>query len=405
MSPADVTKPACTRWRRDPAGVRGRIWGAFVLGPAVFSVGAAATGAAPAYVGDAACVSCHQAIADTYRSTAHAHTSSFGTGESIKGRFGPGFNILRTVNPNLFFTMDATDRGCFQRGVLRKSPAEILERAERIDVVVGSGRKGQTYLFWDGNDLFQLPVSYWTELGDWVNSPGYIDGTADFDRPIAPRCLECHASSFTSRAPPLSRYDKASLVLGIACEKCHGAGAAHVARYRADPLPPPATPSAIVNPAKLPRDRQVDVCSLCHAGAGEPLTPALSFAPGDVLASHLVFAELAPGAHLDVHASQVQLMARSRCFRSTPTMTCTTCHQVHRPQRDLADFAARCLACHRVENCKKFPALGHAIDRRCVECHMPLQETDQIVSSVNGRSVQPKVRNHQIAIYPDVRLP
>jgi hypothetical protein len=36
---------------------------------------------------------------------------------------------------------------------------------------------------------------------------------------------------------------------------------------------------------------------------------------------------------------------------------------------------------------------------------MPLQETAQIISSVNGRSLQPKVRNHQIAIYPDVRLP
>jgi hypothetical protein len=26
-------------------------------------------------------------------------------------------------------------------------------------------RKGQTYLFWDGDQLFQLPVSYWTNVG------------------------------------------------------------------------------------------------------------------------------------------------------------------------------------------------------------------------------------------------
>jgi hypothetical protein len=36
---------------------------------------------------------------------------------------------------------------------------------------------------------------------------------------------------------------------------------------------------------------------------------------------------------------------------------------------------------------------------------MPLQETALIISSANGRSLAPKVRNHQIAIYPDVHLP
>ena len=36
---------------------------------------------------------------------------------------------------------------------------------------------------------------------------------------------------------------------------------------------------------------------------------------------------------------------------------------------------------------------------------MPLQETAQIVSAVNGRSLQPKVRNHQIAIYPENASP
>jgi hypothetical protein len=27
-------------------------------------------------------------------------------------------------------------------------------------------------LFWKNDQLFQLPVSYWNELG-WINSPGY----------------------------------------------------------------------------------------------------------------------------------------------------------------------------------------------------------------------------------------
>jgi hypothetical protein len=355
------------------------------------------------YVGDEACNSCHQNKADAYHRTAHARTSSVPSQDSIHGKFSPDSNTLRTVNPNLFFAMEATDKGYFQKGVMR-TPSEILERAERFDVVIGSGRKGQTYLFWDGEALFQLPVSYWTELAAWVNSPGYTDGIANFERPIGRRCLECHATSFESRAPPENMYNKTSLVLGISCEKCHGPGGEHIARYRS--ASPPTTPSAgaIINPARLPRERQMDVCTLCHAGIGNSLAPPLSFVPGDVLDHYLEFPKLEPNAHVDVHGSQVQLLERSRCFQSSATMTCTTCHDVHMSQRDLAEFASRCVTCHQVESCPTFPKLGHAIDRQCVTCHMPLQETAQIVSSANGRSLQPKVRNHQIAIYPDMHL-
>ena len=63
------------------------------------------------------------------------------------------------------------------------------------------------------------------------------------------------------------------------------------------------------------------------------------------------------------------------------------------------------MTCHKVENCGKFTAMGHAIDNRCIDCHMPLQQTGKIISKVDGKAVQPKVRNHQIAIYPDAALP
>lgn len=359
-----------------------------------------------AYVGDGVCYSCHQQKVESYHRTAHFHTSSLPSQSSIHGSFTPGSNILRTANPDLFFMMESAGGQFSEKGVMRRSPSEILERAELIGVVIGSGRKGQTYLYWDADKLFQLPVSYWTELGEWVNSPGYIDGTANFDRPIAPRCLECHASSFESHASAENAYEKTSLVLGLTCEKCHGPGAEHVARYRSKTPPSSVESTAIINPARLPRERQMDVCALCHAGIGTPLSPPLSFVAGDELDHHLTFPTLDPKAHIDVHGSQIQLLKRSRCYRESASMTCTTCHAVHTAQRDPAAFSANCLVCHKVESCGSFVKLGHRIDRECITCHMPLQETAQIViSGLNGRSLQPKVRNHQIAIYPDVHLP
>jgi len=35
-----------------------------------------------------------------------------------------------------------------------------------------------------------------------------------------------------------------------------------------------------------------------------------------------------------------------------------------------------------------------------VDCHMPLQESEVLFSETNGRKLKPRVRNHQIGIYP-----
>ena len=356
-------------------------------------------------VGDAACSSCHEEKVHSFHQTAHSKTSSLPGAETVRGKFTAGAGTLRTVNPNLHFVMEENERGYFETAHMRTSPTEELSRSERIDIVVGSGRKGQTYLYWDGDQLFQLPVSYWTDIDGWVNSPGYIDGTADFDRSIVPRCLECHSSSFENRPPPENRFTPSSLVLGVSCEKCHGPGSDHVARFRSPTPPRSVADYAIVNPSRLSRSRQLDICALCHNGAGEPLAAPLSFIAGEDLSQFITFARWDPKARVDVHARQVPLLEASRCFRSSKTMTCTTCHDVHTPQRETASFASHCMTCHQVESCRIFPKLGHSIDTRCVDCHMPLQETGKIVSRVDGSTVRPMVRNHRIAIYHDAALP
>src|SRR6202012_3471479 len=90
----------------------------------------------------------------------------------------------------------------------------------------------------------------------------------------------------------------------------------------------------IVNPSKLPRERQIDICALCHAAPGTGRAPSFSFVAGDKLAKYLTIAADAPDTPADVHGHQVQQLANSRCFRST-SMTCSTCHNVHTPQREV----------------------------------------------------------------------
>jgi len=355
---------------------------------------------AAGYVGDNACSSCHPEKVDSYLRTAHHLTSRPADQNSILGKFSDGENILKTPNPELFYRMDANPGGQFQTAVMG-IPPETTSRTERFDLVIGSGGKGQTYLYWRGEELFQLPVTYWTELGRWVNSPGYRDGFPDFSRRVLPRCLDCHASYFESLAPPLNHYRNSGFELGISCEKCHGAGRDHVARQTSKD--PAAIAQAIVNPAKLPHDRQIDLCALCHAGIGELTARPFTYVPGEPLDKYLALPHQDPNANIDVHGSQVELLKRSRCYQSSTStgMTCSTCHNVHGPQHDLAAFSERCLSCHKVESCGVFPKLGHEIASNCIDCHMPKQQTNLIVSDANGTKVKPKVRNHWIKIYPE----
>ncbi len=364
------------------------------------------------YVGDGACRSCHEAIDRTYLRTGHHLTSQVPSESSISGKFTVASNILRTADPNLHFAMTIRDGRYFQSAVFGRPPDEVTH-TERIDVVVGSGQRGQSYLYWKGDRLFQLPVSYWTPLGGWVNSPGYTDGTADFTRPIDPRCLECHAGYIASipSGAPENRYQKTGLVLGITCERCHGPGRQHVAAEQARAAhapdsPPEAAPGKsiaenleIMNPKGLSRERQVDVCAQCHGGLGEERAPAFSFVPGRSLADYLQLVIPDPDAKLDVHGNQVALLERSRCFQNSSKMTCTTCHDVHAPERTAAAYSDRCLGCHKPESCGLYAKLGQDIARNCVDCHMQVQDSDVIVSIVDGKQVKMRIRNHWIKVY------
>jgi len=141
----------------------------------------------------------------------------------------------------------------------------------------------------------------------------------------------------------------------------------------------------------------MDLCAWCHAGHGSPLVPTFSYLPGEPLEKYLKVPQPDPAAPLDVHGSQVEMLERSRCFQQS-AMTCLTCHDVHTVQRDLAEFSQHCLSCHKPGSAM-FPKQGHPVASNCIDCHMPLQETNLIVFDQNGKKSKPKVRNHWIKVY------
>ena len=373
----------------------------------------------PAFVGDAACQPCHRQTTEEFHRTSHHLTSQLPSTATILGSLTPPANVLPISSPTsadpetprLLFEMAARD-GRFWQTAVAENGAQRLTRTEPIDLVVGSGTRGQTYLYWSGNQLFELPVSFWTDGHRWINSPGYRDGTANLARRADPRCLECHATAIQPLSSDLQTnlYDRSTLVPGISCESCHGPGAEHVRLERLqssthpNPTPTPdhaAAARAILDPAHLPRDREIDQCALCHNGtARRQLAPAFSYVPGQLLDRYLAPATLDPTDYPDVHGNQVGLLERSRCFRSSPNMTCSTCHDVHAPERTAASYSPRCLSCHAWQSCGRAKLLGPRIQSDCVTCHMPVQPTPSIVSTTAGETVRATIRTHWIQVYP-----
>src|SRR5262249_43275634 len=143
-----------------------------------------------------------------------------------------------------------------------------------------------------------------------------------------------------------NQYKPDSLLLGISCERCHGPGGQHVEAVTAK-----KSAASMVNPAKLTRDRQIEVCAQCHGGRRAPLTDPFSYVPGEPLDKYYRRDASSSPLTPDVHGNQVALLQMSRCYLFSQNLSCSTCHDVHQTKRDPVALSERCLQCHRTDSC------------------------------------------------------
>lgn len=357
----------------------------------------------PKFVGARVCGECHSQKLEGYLQTAHHSTSRAAGSNSVLGNFEGSANRMETNDPDLYFEMARDEHGFYQQVVIKRGRQTYTHR-ERIDLVIGSGNHGQTYLYWKGDALYQLPVSYLIKPQQWVNSPGfYRDGTADFSRPITARCLECHATYAENVVGTTNRYVPSQTMLGVSCERCHGPGPQHVSYHLQHPEAEHGR--YIVHPGKLARQRSIEICAQCHSGIGRSLKPPFSYRPSEPLDEYLKLdfrgEHVLGGVHTD---NQLARLKMSQCFRASNSMTCVTCHDPHRPERGkLSQFSERCLQCHSPDECRVHSEAGHAIQRRCIDCHMPKRRDRETRFHTAGGMVDLLLlRDHDIRVWPAV---
>ncbi|MCB9563796.1 MAG: cytochrome c3 family protein [Kofleriaceae bacterium] len=401
--------------RRDPPPTR------IVLPPLLAAMPApTATPIDPGYVGPEVCGECHEAKLASARKTSHFRTSRPATPDATTAPFGGDAEdvvVASPVDPRLRIVLLAQDGGLWQVGLDGRSQERVARKA---DVVFGSGKLGQTFLYWEGPFLYELPATYFAPPVGWRFSPGYHEDQLDFSRPVFGQCLECHALWAQPGRPDLV-YEHSyvgEVRWGVTCEKCHGPGRDHVAWHRAHP--DDTEPHAIVAPDDLSRERRDDICMLCHSDHGEELQPAFSFRPGKVLREF--YSGPRPGAPPpppdpgngmaampDVHSNnQMDRLRQSACYRGSAELGCVSCHDPHTYERgDAATFNERCMACHDAATLSptRDAAAGRAAVRHdgaapCVDCHMPRARTEIAQRPGGEDEARAMIRDHKIGIYP-----
>lgn len=358
---------------------------------------------AQTFAGAASCKQCHAAIAESYLQNPHQQTSHPIDDQKVVDA-GMPVSSAYEFDAHLKIVVEERNGGTYQ--VAYYDGEETIAR--RFDVAIGSGKDAYTYGSWDGKQLKQLPLSYFSAVKSWANSPGFPAGKAYFDRPIGVRCLECYSSfADVTQIPdgPLKvkeELKKTSLIYGIDCERCHGPSGKHVEFHIENPEVKTARFVTIYK--TLTRQQKVDACAVCHSGTDtEVQKSTFSFKPGDDLRNyHFKAAGTVAKKEPDVHGNQTSLLQQSKCYVNSPAMDCSSCHQTHENLKgNLTAYSQRCISCHATIKHTETTLANAMVKTNCIDCHMPKQPSNIISFQLAGKNKtsQYMLRTHRIGIY------
>ncbi len=354
------------------------------------------------YVDSQLCANCHGDRARTYGLTGMGRSFYRLGKENIVEDFKHNNSYYHAAS-DMHYTMLERNGKYYERRYqtgYRGLEANVDEK--QIDFVAGSGNHARTYLHLTSrNTLQELPVAWYSEDGGhWGMNPGYDRADQpDSRRTIAYECMFCHNAYPRIPAgheePGVDTVFTPPLPEGIDCQRCHGPGGKHIQMLETGKTIQDVR-RAIVNPARLPPDREMEVCLQCHLEtSSDPLPHRIlrydrspfSYRPGEPLADFALSFERASGMgdRFEI-ASAAYRLRESACYlKSAGALRCTTCHDPHdvpRGEPAAAHYNGVCRQCHTASFDRLIASGGHPPSGGCIGCHMPRRRTEDAVHVV-----------------------
>jgi len=351
-----------------------------------------------AYVGTAACATCHQDAFRNWQQSDHRHAMEVADAQSVLGNFqDASFDYFGTRSR--FFTRDGkyyveTDNAQGKLQAFQVAYTFGHYPLQQYLVAFPDGRLQALPLSWDSRPAAQ-GGQRWFHLypDEKITHEDPLHWTGAFQNWNS-RCASCHSTNLVKNySPDTDRYATHWQEINVGCEACHGAGSRHVAWASGDRSLPNRglmtslgklwAPHDGVLPipqlAESPLSGQLQVCSGCHARRSELQQPdvARDFFDSYSLSPLLEGRYFADGQiHEEVYETGSFLQSRMHANH----VSCSNCHEPHSGKLRLAGNAL-CLQCHQAQQYQTEAHFFHKADSpgaQCVNCHMPTRTYMQV---------------------------
>ena len=340
------------------------------------------------YVGSAVCADCHAEISRTYSATTMANSAAPASTVSKIESFDESWVVMSRLFQAR--ASESAEGHIHEEKLLAHDGSAMCTQRELISYIVGSGKRGRSYLLAHDDQLMMSPLTWYSTASRWDLSPGYIKNNLHFERTIVDECIHCHVGRVAKADSSLpNRFGSPAFIEpGISCERCHGPAGRHV-QFRREQKTDRELSEAdpIVNPGSLAPHLRESVCNECHQLGVERVLRygrrVQDFRPGEPLSSvWVVFNknEDTPEKNGTTNAvNQVRQMELSRCFQeSTGRMGCISCHDPHStpaPETRVQFYRDRCRSCHSKPQSECVVDVAKRVqvtpEDSCIQCHMP----------------------------------
>ncbi|OFY82478.1 MAG: hypothetical protein A3F72_00185 [Bacteroidetes bacterium RIFCSPLOWO2_12_FULL_35_15] len=348
------------------------------------------------YVGINTCRQCHPAIYDSYIQTGMGKSFDRASKQKSSAKFDEHTVIYDSYKEFYYHPFwDGAEMKIMEFRL--KGKDTIYKRIEQVDYIIGSGQHTNSHIYNTSGYLHQMPMTYYTQKGKWDLPPGFENGAnTRFSRKIGLECMSCHNSYPDFVEGSENKFNE--IPEGINCERCHGPGSIHVQQRQMGIKIDTSKyiDYSIVNPGKLPIDKQFDVCQRCHLQGNAVLKEGksfLDFKPGMKLSDFITtfLPRYKDSDDQFIMASHADRLKQSKCFIKSfkpetdstslrpykNSLTCVTCHNPHLSVKETGKeiYNTACRNCHNIKtvkgSCTEKEELRNIVQDNCVSCHMP----------------------------------
>ena len=348
---------------------------------------------APAFVGEAACASCHAREAAAWAGSHHRHAMEPANASTVLGDFADASVTYAGVTSALFRRdgkyMARTDGPDGALHDYEVSDTFGVAPLQQYLVRFPDGRLQALELAWDttGKRWFHL---YPDEHVDHTDPLHWTGATENWNY----MCADCHSTNVRKSWSEQTRsYATTFAEVSVSCEACHGPGSRHVSWANTSPADRPAddglaialderagvswTRDPVTHEPRRSRtrtsQREIEMCARCHARRGLLHEDSVHGQPvgDDYNVAVLDDALYYPDGQIKGEVYEYGSFIQSRMFAEG--VTCSDCHDPHQPELQTSGSNV-CLRCH---DAGRYASAKHHFHRedsagaQCVACHMP----------------------------------